>query len=160
MTQQDILDIVRQCAKEVGIDGDLAVAIAIEESGCLWPKKSSRYEPTFKYIYEPKIYALENGITLSTEVREQMTSWGPIHCMGAVARELGFRGPLPLLFDPSLGSQYGCMKLKALSGVYDTEDAVIAAYNAGHARKIETGKYKNQDYVDNIIERLTRLRKV
>lgn len=158
MTSQDILDLVKRKAAELGVDPDLACAIAVKESACLWPKCNTRYEPKFPYFHKPEEFALFNGVSVETEKREQATSWGPMHVMGAVARELGFKQPLPLLFQAEQGIHYGLLKLKQLAERYSNELSVIAAYNAGSPRKLPDGKYTNQEYVDSVWDRIKRLR--
>ena len=159
MTQQDLIAAVRTAAEKVGVDPDLAVSIAMAESDCRWPKSSTRYEPRWEYFLTPEKFAAMNGISVETEKREQATSFGPMHIMGSVARELGFTGALPELFQPGMGIFYGCQKLLWLSKRYENEASLIAAYNAGSPKKFPGGKYVNQPYVDKVMVRLNALRK-
>lgn len=159
MTQQQILLWVRAEADEQGVNEDLAVAICLKESGALWPARSTRFEPGWETFLKPADFAGLNGISVMTEKREQATSWGPMHVMGTVARELGFRGPLPMLFQPDQGIKYGVAKLKALAGRYEDEMAVIASYNGGSPQRVSPGgAYRNQGYVDEVVQTLKRLR--
>lgn len=167
MDAQSLIQIAHEKANKIGVDADLAVAIMTEESSLAWPRCSSRFEPNFKYIFQPEVFASRNGITVETEKAQQSMSWGPMHVMGGSARELGFNDPLPILFDPAVGIEYGCKKLKAISELYKTEAAVIAAYNAGSPRKmilpgqsVPTAEYVNQKYVDSVTARLKVLRKI
>lgn len=163
MGPSDIQNMIRTAATGAGVDGDLACAIAMKESKCLWPKQSSRFEPSYKRFYNPDYFARMNGISIDTETRLQATSHGPMHVLGVVARELGYNDPLELLFTPEIGISYAIKKLKILCDTYESESAVIAAYNAGSPRKINVGpgsgmKYTNQDYVDEVQETLKKFR--
>lgn len=63
----------------------------------------------------------------------QQASWGLMQLMGAVARELGFRGPyLPEVCDPKTNLELGCRLLASLVRWADGEMSVaLGAYNAG-----------------------------
>lgn len=83
----------------------------------------------------------------------QAASWGLMQVMGAVARELGYKGHLPGLCDPAAGMKFGCYHLANLRKRYFAQfgwDGVVAAYNAGSPRLLESGLFDNQDYVDAI----------
>lgn len=167
MDAQTLIAIAKNKAEQFRVDPDLAVSIMTEESSLAWPLCSSRFEPNFKYLYQPEIYAARNGVTTETEKSQQASSWGPMHVMGGSARELGFMDPLPLLFQPELGIEYGCRKLKQLCDKYESELAVIASYNAGSPRKkilpgqiTPAAEYVNQKYVDSVAARLKVLRKI
>ena len=88
-----------------------------------------------------------------TERQDQMTSWGLMQVMGAVARELGHTGPLSDLLDPPTGLFYGCLHLRRFRAKYDIWPDVIAAYNAGSPRRVagQIGPYVNQSYVDKVL---------
>lgn len=167
MDAQSLIAIAQTKAKQFGVDPDLVIAIMTEESSIAWPRCSSRFEPNFQYLYQPDAFAVRNGVTVETERAQQSMSWGPMHVMGGSARELGFNDPLPLLFQPDIGIEYGCRKLKKLSETYELEAAVIASYNAGSPRKkilsgqaTPAAEYVNQRYVDSVTARLKVLRKI
>lgn len=87
----------------------------------------------------------------NTEWIGQQASWGPLQVMGAVARELGFRGPFPQLCGIA-GLEYGCQHLHHLTLRYYRNTGwagVAAAYNAGSPQQA-AGGYVNQAYVDRI----------
>ena len=44
--------------------------------------------------------------------------------------------------------------IKKLQKRYTQEDEIIAAYNAGSARKLEDGSFRNQDYVDKVYKNM------
>jgi hypothetical protein len=160
MDQSTLFTVIRGKALEFGVCEDLAVAIAMTESGCIWPRQSTRFEPAWKYFVKPEKYAEQNGLSLETEMREQATSWGPMQVMGSVCRELGFQGPLPEIFQPVAGAQYGVMKLKVLLSKYKNESDAISAYNQGSPRKTHDGFYLNQSYVEKVMARLKALRAI
>lgn len=165
MTQSELLNLISQIAESEGVDGNLATAICMVESNAAWPRCSTRFEPNFSYFCNPEYFSKINGITADTEKREQATSWGPMHIMGAVLRELGYEDPLPTAFEPKIAVTYACRKIKRIEKTYEAEDAVIAAYNGGSARRIPAGqpsggKWANQEYVDRVQEHLKRLRMI
>jgi hypothetical protein len=80
----------------------------------------------------------------------QMTSWGLTQVMGAVARELGLKGPIFQMLEPKTNLTYCALLLKRLAKKYTQKDDLIAAYNAGSAVKNLDGRYKNQQYVDKV----------
>lgn len=165
MTLQDLTEIVKSKAALIGVDANLAVAIMTKESSGAWPRGSSRFEPKWSYFFNPEVFCARLDCSLDTEKNHQATSWGPMHVMGSVARELGFTDPLPLLFQPDIGSEYGCKKLKTLVDKYVNEPSAIAAYNAGSPRKIilngsVTPEYTNQAYVNEVLTTLAGLRAV
>lgn len=160
MDKQELIDTISKTAQALCIDENLAISIAMVESGCDWPRASSRFEPAFKWFLFPETFAPQCGVTVDTERVHQATSWGPMHIMGAVARELGFRGALPELFSPEVGVLWACRKLQKLGAKYESDAAVIAAYNAGTPRLRLDGKFENQDYVDRVLERLQKLKRI
>lgn len=92
--------------------------------------------------------------SVDTEWWGQQASWGPMQVMGAVARSYGFDQHFPALCDPSQGVHLGVMHLAHLIARYQQHfgwEGVAAAYNAGSPRRDPTtGKWVNQQYVDNI----------
>lgn len=77
--------------------------------------------------------------------------------MGQTAREMRFTGKyLPQLLDPSLALFYGCKYLMHQKKRGDGSWAqALAAYNGGLGGHPDnrTAPYRNQFYVDEIIER-------
>jgi hypothetical protein len=108
-----------------------------------------RYEPTWRYVCDPAPHAKQNGITVATETTLQMISWGLLQIMGAVARELGFTGPIPSLTVPRIGLRYGCLKMQQLIHKYDQLPLALAAYNAGHP-----GTTAGMAYADKVLARI------
>ena len=71
--------------------------------------------------------------------------------MGGTAREIGFDGWLPDLCNKAeLGLYYGCKHFVNLLKKHGDRDKAISSYNQGSPRRIKTGEFKNQDYVDKI----------
>ena len=137
-----IVDII---AGRYNIPSSLIWAIINIESSCnTW---SVRYEPQFRWLYN------NNGkIKMTdTETMMQMTSWGLMQVMGAVAREAGFMGRfLSELCDPLKGIEYGWKHLSGYFKKYNNWTDAIASYNAGSPRKSADVKYVNQAYVDKV----------
>lgn len=155
MDTKALIALIRHSAQAMGIDDDIAVAIAGHETGFVCG--AARFESGWKYFYSPETFAIKLGISAETERVLQSTSWNAMQVMGSVAREFGYADHLTLLVDPNLGIFYGCKKLKKLYDTYEDEASVIAAYNAGSPRKVN-GKFFNQSYVDEVTNRLTQLR--
>lgn len=146
---------IAKYAEVFGLDPDhVAACVMVESSG---ERYSARFEPAFKYLLNPKKFADLLHQSVETEETQQKTSWGFMHVMGAVARELGFEGYLPELTDADTGIKYGCLKLQQLLRRYPDIYDAIAAYNAGSVRKDASGKFVNQIHVDRFNLWLTRI---
>ena len=133
------------------VDPALIMAIVSIESG--GAKCATRYEPHYGYLFKPETFAKLNRITENTEIIQQKTSWGLMQIMGGVARELKFIGPLVRLCEPAIGLRYGIDHLTNFIDKYGSIEAGISAYNQGGNYKKEDGSFKNQSYVDKIMER-------
>lgn len=125
----------------------LGAIIQTESSNNKW---AVRFEPHYKWLFKTKDHARDNGITEATETVFQMTSFGLCQVMGAVARELGLKGPIFQLCDEKTNLQYAAKLLKRLASRYKERDDIIAAYNAGSPIKGLNGAYRNQSYVDKV----------
>lgn len=141
-------EIVEKIAPEYGLDPDLVLAvIQIESGGKTW---ATRYEPHWKWFKDVPKWAKELSQSEETERVAQATSYGLMQVMGAVCREMNFRGYLTQVCITEVGIRCGCMKLQSLFKKYEVQDDAIAAYNQGDNRKSPVGKYMNQSYVDKI----------
>jgi soluble lytic murein transglycosylase-like protein len=140
--------IINSLANFNGVDPDLAISIAEVESH--FNELAVRFEANWKYLIHVESLARNSHISQDSERILQMCSWGMMQVMGSVARELGHRGNLLELTRPELGVRYGCLKLKELTKKYSNQEDLIAAYNAGSPRKLDTGKYVNQIYVNKV----------
>lgn len=135
-----------------------------------------RYEPDYRYLWNcrtnqpylvrpqdmtadraPSDFPACPGMpdTTHTEWVGQQMSYGLMQVMGALAREMGFRGWFGQLSDVLTGCEVGCRHLVQLRGEYFGKfgwSGVYAAYNGG-SPILEAGKkYRNQDYVDKVIK--------
>ncbi len=147
-------------ADRFNINSELFRAIIHVESS--WNPLARRYEPDYKYLHFYRYCASKFGIIESIEERNQKTSWGLCQVMGAVAREQGFEGHLETLCLAEKGLVAGAKHLRHFTERYgeDYESHIIAAYNAGAARKETSGMYRNQQYVDKVYLELRRLRQL
>ncbi len=145
------MDTVKAIAAKFSLDYRLVTAIIMQESG--GKSFAMRHEPRYKYLFSPDKLAKTVGCTMETMVVMQMTSWGLMQVMGAVAYEDGFPTTqyVSQLVIPTIGIEYGCKRLSRLWGKYKTIDQVISAYNAGSLSMTPDGKYKNQAYVDSVL---------
>ena len=147
--------IIRDEAGRVDIDPKLVAAIIAVESG--GDPYSMRYEPNFRFRLMPYKFAKINGITEETENILQSSSFGLMQIMGTVCRELGFQKSLLMLVEPDLNIELGCKKLSQLFLKHQDTSDVIASYNAGSVRFEKDGSYKNQFYVNKVLQRMKEL---
>lgn len=86
-----------------------------------------------------------------TEYMGQRTSWGPFLLQGALAREIGYFGPFPLLCeDPEITTRFTLTAISHLRDIYFDKHGwagVMAAFDAGRPRKDEEGRYTNRDFL-------------
>lgn len=139
----------------------VAAVVMVESSGDEWTSRFEKKQyleaigilPDVKIKpITPKAYAKRLGISEDTEIAHQFTSWGPMHVMGYVARELGHIDHLPALSIASFGLGIGCKKLSILFRKHGAANvkAVLSAYNRGTPKYTKEGKFVNQDYVDKV----------
>lgn len=139
---------VEKAARRHGLPLDIVLGIIETESGGDY--RAIRYEPHYRWLVDFS----HPSVSAATETMQQKTSWGPMQVMGAVAREHGFEGPfLSALCEPAVGVEYGCRLLARLIRLYrGTVADAVSAYNQGSAKKnVETGEYRNQQYVDKVM---------
>jgi len=147
--------LAKNIGMELGVPYTLILAIIYRESaGDTW---ASRYEPYFKYLNNPGYFAQTNHITIETETIQQMTSFGLMQIMGATSRDLGYGDKLTKLCQPSMGIYWGAKYLQKLSKKYPVLHDTIAAYNAGSPKRLESGEYANQAYVNYVVKYMTEL---
>lgn len=126
--------------------------VQVESNNNPW---AVRYEPAFfeRYVSGQghKVYP---GCSRDTEERLRACSFGLMQIMGQVAREAGFSGTfLTELCNPEMGLYWGCLHLrKQLDRYSGDEYSAVAAYNAGSARRVSNGRFRNQDYVDKVFK--------
>lgn len=143
-------------AERFDVDPSLVRAVIHVESD--WHPLRTRYEPNWKYLVTPEVFAKSLGITNPTEVVMQSMSWGPMQVMGSVARELGFKDYLQKLSEPELGLYYGCKKLQSFLIKHKSTEDAVASYNAGSPRKNSSGLFENQSYVDKVFSQYNSLK--
>lgn len=145
MDNAELTTLIKSSASRRSLPWELVYAICQVESS-LNPS-AIRHEPRYRWLVG------DNETMSPTERQDQMTSWGLMQVMGAVARELGHTGPLSDLLDPPTGLFYGCLHLRRFRAKYDIWPDVIAAYNAGSPRRVagQIGPYVNQSYVDKVL---------
>lgn len=131
------------------LDDRLIGAIVQVESG--GNPSAVRYEADWRYHYKVAEFAKKHNITIETEYRLQMFSYGLMQIMLATAREIGFVGQAAKLFDPRINLDFGCKKIRQLLQKYSLNDA-ISSYNQGSPRKKDDGTYLNQIYVDKVLK--------
>jgi soluble lytic murein transglycosylase-like protein len=158
-SKEDIDQKIVSVAEKFRIDANLIRAIVAVESA--FNTFAMRCEPRAnvqKYLLEPRHFAESNNLSVLTEETAQLSSWGLMQVMGFVARELGFEDHMTKLCIPEVGLYYGCLKLQSLLQKYGEEMSAIAAYNAGSPRKMTSGMFVNQRYVDKVFQELLKLR--
>ena len=145
MDNAELTTLIKSAASRRSLPWELVYAICQVESS-LNPS-AIRHEPRYRWLVG------DNETMSPAERQDQMTSWGLMQVMGAVARELGHTGPLSDLLDPPTGLFYGCLHLRRFRAKYDIWPDVIAAYNAGSPRRVagQIGPYVNQSYVDKVL---------
>ena len=145
-----MIDKIKYYSNEYKLDTRIVYGICVTESSL--QITAARFEPGYRYFYNPE-EVRQKGCNVITEKAFQATSWGIMQVMGAVYRELGFRGILPLILsDIDTQLKYGCMHLSNLKKRNPNGSDYIAAYNAGKPIRDITGKYKNQDYVNTVLK--------
>ena len=149
-------NIIYEVCEAKRVEPELIMAIVSAESG--GKTCATRYEPHYKYTLNPEKFARKNRITTDTEIIQQKTSWGLMQIMGGVAREHNYRGPLVDLCRPKMGLRYGIDHLLKFIDKYNDIEAAISAYNQGGNYRNKTGLFKNQAYVDKIMERYRYLK--
>lgn len=158
MTEGEVIGYIEFSAGKLGVRPELARAIGCVESR--YNPLAVRFEPEWRYPYQPELYAKLLGLTESTERTLQAMSYGPLQVMGAICRELGFQGNLlELAADPTLAIEFGVKKLKKCVDQFGDGPSAIAAYNAGSPRKVDLGsgagvRFVNQSYVDQVLARM------
>lgn len=152
------LNLMLRESKVHGIDVRVIVACAMTESS--GNPFVTRYEDHYRWLYEPEKFSKQNGIQLDHEIYLQKTSWGMMQIMGAVARELGYYGPLTRLAEPPVGLSWGSKKLAECLKKYGNLTDAISAYNQGSPRKNEQGEYFNQAHVTRFLSYYNALKTI
>lgn len=149
--------------KKSPVDAALVLAIILQESK--GHPFASRYEPAFYSWLSARITGkdLAPFVKLqskNTEMTSRSTSYGLMQIMGQTARECGFMGTfLTELCDPETNIYYALSYLEKLAGRYTELNDIIAAYNAGSAKRNNYGNYVNAGYVNEVNDKLFLFKK-
>lgn len=88
-------------------------------------------------------------------------SYGLMQTLFTTARELGYSGAPEGLFNPETSIEFGTRYLKRQLIRYNGDpEKAISAYNAGSARRLPSGEWSNQRYVDRVLGFFRQLRSV
>lgn len=110
-----------------------------------------RYEPEAMRVFAVEESAKINGIAEVTERVAQKFSLGLGQVLGSTLRWLGFRDLLTSQCDPATGIHWCCEAFEKLGHPYMALDEKIAAYNAGSVQRNPDGTFKNQKYVNTVL---------
>jgi len=140
--QQLILRYTATEVRGVRVDPSVVYGVCVKESR-LEPA-ACRYEPHYKWLFQPD--SVKPAIcSEATEIIMQKISWGLMQVMGAVYRELGYRGWLSeITADVDAQLMYGCLHLADKIGRHGLRGG-LSAYNAGSPTD------KNRGYVDDVL---------
>ena len=128
----------------------IGAIVQVESS---WNPAAYRHEPRFYDRYVATNRDWQDRINEhGWQALKVATSWGLMQILFCTAWERGYRGDPEGLLVPEVSLLYGTMHFQHLtkSHGYSVEDA-IAAYNAGTPARTETGEYRNQKYVSNVL---------
>lgn len=162
-------------AAEFGLDKSLVEAVVVIESG--GDEFAWNPEPKYRYFWDVKRGRPFRKVTPG-EVRSkfppadfptiagdkdqewwgQQASWGLMQVMGAVARELGYRGRyLPSLTNPEANLAVGCQKLSGLlqRSLGDVERA-LAMYNGGALGNLKR-PFRNAAYAAKVMKQYANI---
>jgi len=159
--------IASQAAQRHGLPFQLVIAILqYESTGDVWAWNP---EPRYRWLWNVKTNQPFRELTPAEASSEsppkdfpclrgdrdqewwgQQASWGAMQLMGAVGRELGFRGPyLTQLCDHVLNIPLGCLHLRKLALRFLPTHGwagVCAAYNGGPGALLGPGQFRNPQY--------------
>lgn len=163
-------DLIQSAASKAGLDYRLVAALISVESG--FNAYAWNPEPQYRYFWNVKTNAPFRFVTQQESMAEippqdfpclagdpdqewwgQQASWGLMQVMGALGRELGYKGPyLPGLCDPALNLSLGCSHLaRLLKWANGNVERALAAYNGGKGGNL-TPPYRNQFYADKVLK--------
>lgn len=151
------LETIKQISLEHSLDYRLVAAICMKESS--GNSFATRFEPNYKWVYKVNELTASVGCTANTMMVMQMTSWGLMQVMGAVAYELQFPAKqyCSQLVLPHVGILYGCKLLNRLWSKHSTIEKVVASYNAGNPEKYLSGEKRAKEYVDTVLNYMVQV---
>jgi len=152
MHRKEIVREVMKLCQSQGLVGHEHIVLGIIETESGFNPYSARYESRYRWLYKPEDFYREYSSSVETEIVFQKTSIGLMQLMGANYRELGYKPPLPKLFE-DWESQllFGIKFFKRLYERYGNISDAVSAYNQGNPAKREDGSYVNQKYVDTVL---------
>lgn len=157
-------------ANRHGVDPKLVESVVVHESA--GERYAWRPEPRYRWLWDVKrnepFRFIANGEipsntppsdfrslagTATQEWQAQRASWGLMQIMGALARELGYRGPyLTALTEAAVNLDLGCQHLAALLRWADGhETQALAAYNGGKVGNSHA-PYRNVAYAEAVLK--------
>jgi len=165
----DYTDLIVQTCRTFKLEPTVIVAqVQVESGGDTYAWNP---EPRYHWLWDVKQNKPFRAVTLNEMASEtppkdfpclagdpdqewwaQQCSWGLLQVMGALAREMGFKGVyLTELCDPVVGLTLGCKHLSELLAWAkgDIEQA-LAAYNGGKGGN-EKAPFRNRDYAIKVL---------
>jgi soluble lytic murein transglycosylase-like protein len=147
LTQEKFLEICSQTL----VPPELVLGIIKQESG--GDAEAMRFEPSYRWLHEPEVWAQRMGWTADTERALQCFSYGLMQIMLSTARELGFAKQPHQLLSPVINLSWGCLYFGVLGKRHGDWTDAVSAYNQGSPKKKAfSSAYKNQDYVDSVLK--------
>lgn len=147
MTKEELRPLITKYAEMYGLDSAIVYGVCKQES--MLEPTCCRFEKGYKYIVDPRRVKPKLSSD-DTETMLQKFSWGIMQIMGGVLRERGYVGWLYAI-DLEGQLNYGCNHLASKIRKYG-KLAGIAAYNSGSPVTTREGRFKNQHYVDKVLE--------
>lgn len=153
ITQGDLVALAQATAIKYGLDPALVCGICEQECGDRKPDPSTGREQwnTWAFRNEPGYDSkyIKPLHKAATEEVARSCSWGVTQLMGESARELGYTGYIPELFDPSVGLDWGCRWFK--------HKLELAGGNTHRALELWNGG-GDPTYADQVLARVEKYR--
>ena len=93
-----------------------------------------------------------NSLAKRYEPKLDTSSYGLTQILYTTAKDYGFTGDEDSLFDDNVNLKFGLKYLKKQYDKYNQNiQDTISAYNLGTAKKLSSGKYANQQYVNQVL---------
>ena len=93
-----------------------------------------------------------NSLAKRYEPKLDTSSYGLTQILYTTAKDYGFTGDEDNLFDDNVNLKFGLKYLKKQYDRYNQNiQDTISAYNLGTAKKLSSGKYANQQYVNQVL---------